>query len=184
MTTYWSWSEFPFDWKKCIVYCIAGPRGIFLGTFYHLLSWFHQCVLDTIICIWTIYPVLAASDSKFRQLVHAWFIHQTLIKPLLHARTLLGTLHTVFQVLTTLKGTVIIPISQVWNWGYLRLSYFPKITQGSEQELHGLPGLGAYTLPPCPMSQGSQLSPDLHFWHCMGFNLVSLIGIKYFWLWK
>ena len=57
---------------------------------------------------------LAGSNSKFR-LVHASFINQTVIKPLLCASTVPGTLHTVFQVLTRLKGTIIIPISQVLN---------------------------------------------------------------------
>lgn len=130
---------------------------------WNILFWFRQCGLEIIICIWTISPISAGSNTKYEELVHLSFAHKTFVKPRLHSRAALGPLHTVFQALTTRKGPVVVPIPQVWNWSQLRPSSFPKTTEGSEQELHGLAARGACTLPPCPASQDSQLLPDLHF---------------------
>lgn len=109
ITTSWSWSEFPFDWKMQFL-ALQGRGESFLKHSFPISSvWFGGYYLRL-----NSSPVSAGSDIKFKR-VHTSFIHHALIS-LLQARTVPDPLHIVFQVLTTLKGTVGVPIS-VWNWG-------------------------------------------------------------------
>lgn len=180
ITTSWSWSEFLFDWKRhSLLHCGAKE-----DLSWNILFWFRRCGLEIIICIWTISPISAGSNTKYEELVHLSFTHKTLMKPRLHSRAVLGPLHPSVPSSHDIERICYCTHSTGVKLRRARLSYFPKTTEGSEQELHGLAALGSCTLPPCPASLDSQLLADLHFWRGLGFNLVSLIGIKYFWLWK
>lgn len=69
----------------------------------------------------------------------------------------------------------------------LRLARTELWTQDHTGIRAGAAWLGSSGSPhslPLPCVTGSQLLPDLHFWCCMDFNSVFLIGIEYFWLWK
>lgn len=181
INTSWSWSEFLFGWKgHSLLHCRTKE-----GLSRNILFQFCQCGLEIIICIWTISPISAGSDTKFKELVHSSFTRHTLIKPLPHSRNCAWPFtHSIPSSHNIEKNC--------YCGHFTGVKLRPVETELSTQEHTGIRAGAAqrgcsgnlHTLPPGPVSQGSQLLPDPHFGCCMGFNLVSLIGIKYFWLWK
>lgn len=174
ITTSWSWREFPFDWKMQFI-ALQGREPILKHSFPISSVWFGDYYLHR-----NSSPISAGSDIKFKRvhIRHLFTMHLHLYcKP-----GLCLTLYTQCSKFSQHWKQLLVYPFQCETEANTELLTQDRI--GIREGAAWFAWAGSLHAPSRPVSQGSQLSPDLHFWRCMDFNLVSLIGIKYFWLWK